>query len=91
MGLLAGEDFQPRLPLEQVIARELEFYGSHGMQAARYEDMLAMICAGRLDPKAIVGQTIGLDQAPQALQQMGQFSQTGITIISLDASPLEPL
>lgn len=81
VGLLAGDDFQPRLPLEVVIARELEMVGSHGMQAARYEDMLNMITTGRLDPHPLVGRTISLDRAPQALEQMGQFYHAGITVI----------
>ncbi len=33
VGLLAGDQYRPRLPMEQVIARELEIVGSHGMQA----------------------------------------------------------
>ncbi len=81
VGLLAGEDFQPRLPMEHVIARELEIVGSHGMQAARYDDMLNMITAGKLDPGSLIGQRISLDQAPQALEQMGQFHHVGMTVI----------
>ncbi len=81
VGLLAGKDFQPRLPMEQVIARELEIVGSHGMQAARYDDMLNMITAGKLDPRSLIGKTLSLNEAPQALEQMGQFSHVGMTVI----------
>jgi alcohol dehydrogenase len=80
-GLLVGEDFRPGIPLEQVIAKELEIYGSHGMQADRYAELLDMVVSGKLDPGAIIGQTISLEQAPQALDQMGQFGTTGITVI----------
>jgi alcohol dehydrogenase len=81
VGLLAGGEYQPRLPMEQVIARELELFGSHGMQAARYPELLRLIQAGRLQPRAIVGATIALDQAPRALAQMDRFDQTGMTLI----------
>ena len=50
IGLMAGDDYHPGLPMELVIANELEIVGSHGMQAYEYEKMLAMISAGRLDP-----------------------------------------
>jgi len=81
VGLLLGQDFQPRIPLEQVIGKELEIYGSHGMQAARYGELLNMVSTGKLNPTAILGQTISLEQAPQALDQMGRFGSTGITVI----------
>ncbi len=81
VGLLLGQDFQPRIPLEQVIGKELQIYGSHGMQAACYGELLDMVGSEKLDPKLVIGQTIPLEQAPQALDQMGQFGTTGITVI----------
>ena len=47
VGLLAGDDYRPRIPMEQVIGRELEILGSHGMQAHRYPEMLGLIAAGK--------------------------------------------
>jgi alcohol dehydrogenase len=82
VGLLAGDDYLPRIPMHQVIARELEICGSHGMQADKYADMLALIVAGRLDPKALIGKTIPLEQAPGELTRMGQFGAVGITVIN---------
>jgi len=81
VGLLAGDDYLPRIPMHRVIGWELEVCGSHGMQASRYGDMLAMIASGRLDPTALIGRTILLEEAPEALVQMGQFSAVGITVI----------
>jgi alcohol dehydrogenase len=81
VGLLAGEDYLPRLPMHQVIGRELEICGSHGMQASKYADMLAMIVSGQLNPKAMLGQTIPLEQAPAVLTSMGHFGTVGITVI----------
>lgn len=81
VGLLAGDDHLPPIPMHQVIARELRLYGSHGMQAHRYSDLLGMIVSGKLDPMAMVGKTIPLDYVPQELVRMGEFGGVGITII----------
>jgi len=81
VGLLAGDDYLPRLPMHQVIARELEICGSHGMQAGRYGEMLTMIVSGRLNPGALIGKTIPLEDAPHELAKMGEFGAVGITVI----------
>ncbi len=81
VGLLAGNDYRPRLPMEQVISRELQIFGSHGMQAYKYKDILDMILSGKLNPKLLIGKTISLEQAPAALERMGQFGNAGITVI----------
>jgi alcohol dehydrogenase len=81
VGLLAGDDYLPRVPMHLVIARELQICGSHGMQASRYGEMLAMITAGKLNPRALVGQTIPLEDTPRALEGMGRFRGVGITVI----------
>jgi len=82
VGLLAGDDYLPRIPMHQVIGRELEICGSHGMQANKYPDMLALIVSGRLNPKALIGETIPLEQAPSELMRMGEFGAVGITVIN---------
>ena len=81
VGLLAGEDYLPRIPIHRVIAHELEIFGSHGMQATKYCEMLAMIVSGKLNPRAMIGKTVPLEDAPNELVKMGQFGSVGITII----------
>ena len=81
VGLLAGDDYLPRLPMHQVIARELEICGSHGMQASGYGEMLATIVSGKLNPGAMIGKTIPLEDAPHELAKMGEFGAVGITVI----------
>ena len=81
VGLLVGNDYQPRVPMHLVIGRELEICGSHGMQANKYADMLALIVSGKLDPQALIGKTIPLEQAPAELTSMGNFGAVGITVI----------
>ncbi len=81
VGLLAGDDYRPRLPMDQVIGRELEILGSHGMQAHRYPEMLDLIAAGRLQPQRLIGKRVSLEEAPVELMGMGRFGAVGITVI----------
>jgi alcohol dehydrogenase len=82
VGLLLAEQSRPPLPMDRVIADELEILGSHGMQAHRYGAMLALIESGRVRPERLVGRTIGLDEAPAALAAMDRFSGAGVTVIA---------
>jgi len=81
VGLLVGEDYLPRIPMHRVISRELEVYGSHGMQASKYGDMLAMIVSGKLNPSTLIGKTVAMEDAPAELAKMDQFGAVGITVI----------
>ena len=51
VGLMLGEHAHPQIPMDKVIAHELEIRGSHGMQAFRYSAMMDMIEAGKLGRK----------------------------------------
>jgi len=82
IGLMLGEHAQPKIPMDKVIAHELQILGSHGMQAFRYGAMMDMIAAGKLAPQKLVGKTISLDEAPGALMQMDQFAGLGISVIT---------
>jgi D-arabinose 1-dehydrogenase-like Zn-dependent alcohol dehydrogenase len=84
VGLLHGAASTPAIPMDQVIARELEIYGSHGMAAHEYPAMLALITGGALRPDRLVGCVIGLEDAGAALAAMGRPASTaGITVIKL--------
>jgi alcohol dehydrogenase len=81
IGLLAGDDFRPRLPMERVIGWELEILGSHGMQAHKYRDMIDLITSGKLEPQRLIGKTIALEEAPAELEAMTDFGSVGVTVI----------
>ena len=81
VGLMVGNDSRPALPMDRVIADELEILGSHGMQAHRYAELLSMIQAGRLRPDRLIGKTISLADAVTELPQMNSFVGTGVTVI----------
>ena len=72
---------QATVPMHLVIGRELEVLGSHGMSAHDYPAMLAMIATGRLAPERLVMRTIGLDDVPTALVDLGGSRQPGVTVI----------
>ncbi len=82
IGLLRPEHRHTAVPMDKIIANELEVVGSHGMQAFRYADMLGMIQAGKLQPQKLIGKTISLEQSLDQLTNMDNFSGTGITIIN---------
>lgn len=81
VGLMTGDDRSPKVPMDRVIADELEILGSHGIQAHRYADLLAMIRAGELRPGLLIGETISLDDVPVELPRMDDFPGTGVTVI----------
>ena len=70
------------VPFDRVISHELDLLGSHGMSAADYPPMLAMVAAGLLRPDLLVRRTITLDDAPAALADLDHAPTTaGMTVI----------
>ena len=82
VGLLTGDERAAALPMDRVVADELEILGSHGIQAHAYPAILAMIAAGKLHPEKLVGQTVNLEEGIEALQNMDGFEGAGITVIN---------
>ena len=63
VGLLLGADATPPLPMDLVVARELEVHGSHGMPAHEYPAMLALVADGTARPGDLGRRVIGLEDA----------------------------
>jgi D-arabinose 1-dehydrogenase-like Zn-dependent alcohol dehydrogenase len=83
VGLVHGAEAPPPIPMDQVIARELEIHGSHGMAAHEYPPMLALIADGALQPARLVGRVIGLEDGGAALAAMDEPASTaGMTVIA---------
>ena len=88
VGLLLGEDAAPPLPMDLVVARELEIYGSHGMPAADYPAMRAMVADGTLRPEQLDGRVIGLEEAGLALASLDHPSAAvGMTVVDVRRTP----
>jgi alcohol dehydrogenase len=81
VGLMLADDRHPEIPMAEVIAKELQILGSHGMQAHRYEAMLQMITSGKLRPGMLIQGTVALEEAGSELAAMGRFSKRGVTVI----------
>ena len=81
VGLMTGNHRHPKVPMDKVLANELEIIGSHGMQSFKYPEMLEMILARRLDPALLLGKTISLEDAVKALPDMNTFDHKGILVI----------
>jgi len=71
VGLMVADAAKPPIPMDRVVAWELEILGSHGMAAHDYPEMLSRVADGRLRPERLVGRTIALDEVPSALMAMG--------------------
>jgi alcohol dehydrogenase len=82
VGLMVEDDHNPRVPMGKVLANELEILGSHGMQAHRYKDMLAMIAAGNLEPERLIGKRVCLEEAIAELTSMNAFGTNGVAVIT---------
>ncbi len=81
VGLLLAEHARTALPMDRVVAWELELYGSHGMAAHEYPAMLARVASGELDPAVLVGRTVGLDQAAAALAGLEVARHPRMTVL----------
>jgi D-arabinose 1-dehydrogenase-like Zn-dependent alcohol dehydrogenase len=81
VGLLPGGPVP--LPMDLVIARELEIYGSHGMAARDYPAMMRLIADGTLRPGLLVGEVIALGDVGRALAAMDCPAGAGMTVVRL--------
>jgi D-arabinose 1-dehydrogenase-like Zn-dependent alcohol dehydrogenase len=80
VGLLPPAQDRPAVPMDRVIALELAVLGSHGMAAHAYPELLGLIAAGRLDPRALVTRELALDDAGTALAEVG--ARPGIAVVT---------
>jgi threonine dehydrogenase-like Zn-dependent dehydrogenase len=80
VGLLPPAQGRPAVPMDLVVARELQVLGSHGMAAHTYPELLGLITAGRLRPQALVTRELALDEAGAALAAVGRAP--GIAVVT---------
>ena len=81
VGLLPPLEGHPRVPMSRVIGWELDVLGSHGMAAADYPGMLALIESGALRPQDLVARVIGLAEAAELLPGLDTSTLAGMTMI----------
>ncbi|SFO74466.1 alcohol dehydrogenase [Geodermatophilus dictyosporus] len=81
VGLLPPVDGHPRVPMARVIGWELDLLGSHGMAAADYPAMMALVERGSLQPQRLVARTIGLEEAAALLPVFDRATVAGMTVV----------
>ena len=81
VGLMVADYKNASIPMNVVIGKELELLGSHGMQAHAYPPMIDMIQSGQLQPEKLIRKRVNLSQSIDELLAMGEFGQTGVTVI----------
>ncbi|WP_101296338.1 zinc-dependent alcohol dehydrogenase family protein [Halegenticoccus soli] len=69
------------LPTDAMVMQEIEFVGSFGMQPTRYDEIFRMVERGKLDPGAVVSETVSLDDVPDRLAAMDDFGTVGIPVV----------
>ncbi|CAN5227661.1 zinc-dependent alcohol dehydrogenase family protein [soil metagenome] len=81
VGLLPGVDGHPAVPMDRVIAWELDVLGSHGMAAVDYPGMLGLVGAGTLRPQDMVERVVGLAEGARLLPTFDKAAPVGVTLI----------
>lgn len=71
----------PVAAIPRVISDELALLGSHGMSAADYPEMMALVADGSLRPQDLVTRVIGLAEVNEAVAEMDTRTRPGITVI----------
>ena len=62
--------------------KEIDFLGSFGMPPTRYDEIFRMVERGKLDPGAIVSETISLEDVPDRVAAMSEFDTVGIPVVT---------
>ena len=82
IGLMAGKDTNPSIPMGTIMSNELEILGSHGMQAHQYPEMMELIFAKNIPLEKMIGQRMDLERGVKALMEMGDFQQVGVMVVN---------
>lgn len=91
VGLMPPGPGTGAVPMDRVVAYELELLGSHGVQAHEYPAMLGLVASGALRPDRLLTRTVPLSAAPEALAALddmgggaegaGGVSGAGVTLV----------
>lgn len=82
IGIMPPEHTYSKIPIDRIIARELEILGSHGMPAYRYNEMLRLIQEGKLQPEKLISDKVKLEDVVNELPSMNRSTSTGIKVIT---------
>ncbi|MFI5954333.1 zinc-binding dehydrogenase [Cryptosporangium sp. NPDC051539] len=81
VGLLPPVAGRPAVPMERVIAFELQVLGSHGMAAHEYPRLLGLVRGPSFPLAGLVTRRLPLEAAPEALAEVADATTAGITVL----------
>ncbi|TQS46851.1 zinc-binding dehydrogenase [Cryptosporangium phraense] len=81
VGLLPPAGGRPAVPMDRVIAYELQVLGSHGLAAHEYPRLLRLVRTPSFPLDRLVTRRLPLDAAPQALADVPAAGTAGITVL----------
>jgi alcohol dehydrogenase len=81
IGLLEKGETRVAIPMDKVIANELQILGSHGMQAHRYPAIWKLTDSGSIDPGKLVTDVVTLSEGIHILTHMDTQPPRGVAVI----------
>ncbi|WP_348612824.1 zinc-dependent alcohol dehydrogenase family protein [Halobaculum rarum] len=82
IGLTTSEEKgMVELPTDAMVMKEIEFVGSLGLPPTRYDEIFRMVARDKLDPSAVISETVSLDDVNDKLSAMTDFGTEGIPVI----------
>ena len=64
-----------------LIAKEIEIIGSHGMPIADYDIIFNLIANKKIDLSLLIDKTVSLEQVDQEMRSMDAYSNSGMVVI----------
>ncbi len=77
-----AEQGEVPLPIDSMTRWDVSFVGSRGMPPSRYDELLRMIDAGRVDPGALVTNQVSLEAVSDRLAAMSEYGTTGVELVT---------
>ena len=80
VGIL-GSEKNIAVSTADLIAKEIEIIGSHGMPIADYDLIFELIMSKKIDPSLLIDRTVNLENVYQEILKMDNYSNSGMVII----------
>ena len=70
------------LPTDELVRWDVDVLGSRGMPPTRYDELLALVESGRVDPGELVGREVSLAEVPDRLAAMTDYETDGVEVVT---------
>ncbi|WP_265108157.1 zinc-dependent alcohol dehydrogenase family protein [Halosolutus halophilus] len=70
------------LPIDEITRWDVTVVGSRGMPPSRYDELLRMIEAGRLEPDRLVTREVALEDVSDRLAAMTEYETRGVEVVT---------